>query len=401
MMARYFASQQQYFASQPARTSAKLAKLEHTVGDPEGPHKLADWLVDLRNFVSVKYPLGGEGALAKCLKEAERAHETWCDAGPTQKAHVMPNEPDYEEQEAVVVQQMTTDVVLNVPRSIATWATQAASARQGKRRLEELFFKIRCAMMPRSFEARDAARELLENPERIRSTQLELWLLTYKEKLHRLESVGIVEEHSDSYARFFKAVKQTVQEAHPNAEFMLAFRSFMLAHPPPTKIRSEYFYSFWDKLHEVAHNYYPAEAAPELQGKTTRRPDDQTTRRPDNQQALAVDGQNKRGEKGDGGKGNSKMKDVECRMFASSGTCRYGEKCRFTHGTGGTKPDVKKTNDGAKGKGKGGGAKIDAPCFHFRDKGECPFGNKCRFNHTAGPGSGGRKPPAGGGGTPP
>jgi hypothetical protein len=165
----------------------------------------------------------------------------------------------------------------------------------------------------------------------------------------------------------------------------------MLDHPPPTKVRSDYFYSFWNRLHEVAHNYYPAEASPELQGKKKSGAD--------NEQALAIDGakdKKKRADAGQGGKGGSPSKEL-CRKFAGTGKCVFGDGCRFKHEN--QTQDTKTDKGDKKGKGKGGN--FDTPCFHFRDTGKCPYGDKCRFNHVKGPALGGQKPPAGGGAKPP
>eukprot|EP00967_Tisochrysis_lutea_P054359 scaffold67919_cov32-Tisochrysis_lutea.AAC.3 len=79
---------------------------------------------------------------------------------------------------------------------------------------------------------------------------------------------------------------------------------------------------------------------------------------------------------GGGGKGSKASGEI-CRTFASTGQCRFGNKCRFSH-------NVPGTQGGFAGGGKG--SKDRAPCRDFAQHGRCKFGRNCRFSHAA-PGS--------------
>ena len=70
-----------------------------------------------------------------------------------------------------------------------------------------------------------------------------------------------------------------------------------------------------------------------------------------------------------------------CRQWAESGSCRFGDGCRFAHGEGG-------------GEGKGGGGPaappqpdLPGPCPYTgwtEDGGKCPFDDRCRWAGTHG-----------------
>lgn len=64
-----------------------------------------------------------------------------------------------------------------------------------------------------------------------------------------------------------------------------------------------------------------------------------------------------------------------CYKFKDTGSCDFGDRCRYSHGGGG--------RDGGRGGGynkqKAGGA-----CRQFRKKGSCKFGDSCRYSHADG-----------------
>merc|ERR1719419_879551 len=79
-----------------------------------------------------------------------------------------------------------------------------------------------------------------------------------------------------------------------------------------------------------------------------------------------------------------------CRNFQSSGECRFGLSCRFSHGSApgvgsyNGRPNAYEGGVGAgaysgRGRGFGGGGK--KPCFNFQNNGHCKFGDRCRFGH--------------------
>ena len=78
----------------------------------------------------------------------------------------------------------------------------------------------------------------------------------------------------------------------------------------------------------------------------------------------------------------------ECHQFNSTGSCRFGDSCRFAHGQrggrGGAGRGRGRGRGGMRGGGRGGsnnqGQRI---CFGFRDTGECRFGDACHFSHGA------------------
>jgi len=60
------------------------------------------------------------------------------------------------------------------------------------------------------------------------------------------------------------------------------------------------------------------------------------------------------------------MEEV-CRNFRNTGSCRFGEDCRFEHSQG---PPIAHPD-----------RQDRAECFNFRDSGECSHGDRCRFTH--------------------
>lgn len=55
-----------------------------------------------------------------------------------------------------------------------------------------------------------------------------------------------------------------------------------------------------------------------------------------------------------------------CRNFASRGSCRFGDRCRFSHDVNwrATRPPPEMT-----------------PCFHWEEAGACPRGSRCAYLH--------------------
>jgi hypothetical protein len=55
-----------------------------------------------------------------------------------------------------------------------------------------------------------------------------------------------------------------------------------------------------------------------------------------------------------------------CRNFASTGTCRFRNHCRYSHNMDwqATRPPPKLT-----------------PCFHWENAGACPYGDRCAYLH--------------------
>ena len=87
--------------------------------------------------------------------------------------------------------------------------------------------------------------------------------------------------------------------------------------------------------------------------------------------------------KPDKGKGQSKGKGqpkAPCRNWQTSGTCRFGDKCRYKHERGHAPP--------RKGDGKGGGGGKGV-CHEWTKGGTCSYGDKCRFAHNKATGSSG------------
>lgn len=63
------------------------------------------------------------------------------------------------------------------------------------------------------------------------------------------------------------------------------------------------------------------------------------------------------------------MKSDECFTFRDNGSCEYGDKCRYRHGTADTRDldQVKKRANGT--------------CYEWKEKGDCKWGARCRFAH--------------------
>lgn len=62
-----------------------------------------------------------------------------------------------------------------------------------------------------------------------------------------------------------------------------------------------------------------------------------------------------------------------CRSFEETGSCRYGMKCQFAHGSAELRPVVRHPK-----------YKTEV-CKTFHSIGTCPYGKRCRFIHTEAP----------------
>ena len=102
--------------------------------------------------------------------------------------------------------------------------------------------------------------------------------------------------------------------------------------------------------------------ADDMQGKAKEKSGEQAF--------FAPGGKGKGKGKGNDGKGKGQGK-VVCRHYMKTGSCKYGERCKFSHSQGGK-------GKGGKGKGKGKGV-----CYDFQ-KGSCWRGANCRYSHTKG-----------------
>eukprot|EP00835_Amoeboradix_gromovi_P000184 NODE_6_length_48303_cov_0.387022.p16 type:complete len:229 gc:universal NODE_6_length_48303_cov_0.387022:25251-24565(-) len=81
---------------------------------------------------------------------------------------------------------------------------------------------------------------------------------------------------------------------------------------------------------------------------------------------------------------NGNMSRV-CRFFAETGTCRFGENCRYSH-------DVevenyayatKEPDHRASRRNQGDDTRL--VCRNFSETGQCRFGDNCRFSHDVNP----------------
>ncbi|KXZ56598.1 hypothetical protein GPECTOR_1g538 [Gonium pectorale] len=81
------------------------------------------------------------------------------------------------------------------------------------------------------------------------------------------------------------------------------------------------------------------------------------------------------GPRGTGPKHNTLYKTEMCRSWTETGSCRYGSKCQFAHGTEELRPIIRhpkyKTEH----------------CRTYAATGACQYGNRCRFIHAAPPGA--------------
>jgi len=68
--------------------------------------------------------------------------------------------------------------------------------------------------------------------------------------------------------------------------------------------------------------------------------------------------------------GQNLYKTELCRSFEETGTCRYGSKCQFAHGSAELRPILRHPK-----------YKTEV-CKTFHTIGTCPYGKRCRFIHT-------------------
>jgi len=65
-----------------------------------------------------------------------------------------------------------------------------------------------------------------------------------------------------------------------------------------------------------------------------------------------------------------------CYSFGETGSCRFGDRCRFSHG--GAAPGAQRTE--RKPRREAGEAR-DNSCYSFAQNGTCKFADACRFSH--------------------
>jgi len=62
-------------------------------------------------------------------------------------------------------------------------------------------------------------------------------------------------------------------------------------------------------------------------------------------------------------------KTEQCKNWLENGTCRYGDKCQFAHGSEELRPVLRHPKYKT------------AICITFHNYGTCPYGKRCRFVH--------------------
>ena len=86
-----------------------------------------------------------------------------------------------------------------------------------------------------------------------------------------------------------------------------------------------------------------------------------------------------------------------CQHFARNGTCKFGEKCKYSHDPlvlqqckPVTSPYAKRQRHNQQGGYSGNQPK--KVCRNFQQSGHCKYGQRCRFSHVRGGGYGQPKP---------
>lgn len=81
-------------------------------------------------------------------------------------------------------------------------------------------------------------------------------------------------------------------------------------------------------------------------------------------------------------RGNLRKKRADglypCKEFETQGSCKFGEKCKFSHLVEG-----EELSEEAKVELQQRQRKRNALCLVFQDTGECAYGDRCRYKHVA------------------
>jgi hypothetical protein len=248
----------------PSRSNTKLDSFEFTFGSCENAHKLSDWFTSLRDYASARWPAPapGESAIEKTITAAKAGHQAWLTKAPRERKKLEIEEPVLTEAERSISDQLTGDVAARVPKTVSSWAKRQATQRKSKRRLVDLIFKLLCACLPRDHSGVDAVRESLETPTKIRKVEMEIYLSEWYEKLERLEEIGIFRPEHDNYSKCLIALRSTIDDSQPNADFKHGLRDFSLKNPTPHLFVSrENFMLFFNEVESLAEVFYPAELA--------------------------------------------------------------------------------------------------------------------------------------------
>lgn len=339
---------------------ARLHVLKYKVGETRNPLILADWIVQLKTYLSSVSPRYGLTFMAKLEKAADDAFECFKRAPPEEKSSVIPPSTmdDYTRMEIELHNAVAEEVLGQMNIECQEFA-QACATLDGDRRMHLLdgIFYAKTTFKHTAAPQRTGLRAAMrKHPSGVKNNKLLNWLLTRRTDITRLIALKTIDDNED-FTEYYNVVRRLMDNTNERCSWHL--EKFYDGHPEPQDaLDKEYFNKFLATAISLVMKYQPqgdaegknvdaintddaAKKAKKAE-ENAKKMAEKLRKASEQPGAAAAAGRNAK-EKGDnekGDKGKARVKPdkatLPCRLFDidnsdQHGGCSHGADCHFSH----------------------------------------------------------------------